>query len=310
MDQARRLQLLVEKVHPQSRLLRTWELQGGISARMTGLEIALPGGERRKLLVRQPSEAARARNPRSAADEFRLLQHMQTTGVATPAPYLLDESGDLFAQPVMLIEYIEGEPLFAPTEPGDFVSQMAAQLVHIHQVTASYPTLSFVTKQAERLAPWLESRTAPFDDSVQEGRIRAALTPVWPLPQPRELALLHGDFWPGNVLWRNEQLVAVIDWENAVMGHPLADLAVSRLDILWVCGVDAMHEFTRCYRAATDIDLSDLPYWDLYAALRPASCLAEWAAVYPTLGRPDITEETMRRDHRVFTEQALAKLGL
>ena len=28
------------------------------------------------------------------------------------------------------------------------------------------------------------------------------------------IALLHGDYWPGNVLWKNGALVGVIDWED------------------------------------------------------------------------------------------------
>jgi aminoglycoside phosphotransferase (APT) family kinase protein len=37
--------------------------------------------------------------------------------------------------------------------------------------------------------------------------------------------VLHGDYWPGNVLWRDGRLVGVIGWEEAAFGDPLADLA-------------------------------------------------------------------------------------
>jgi aminoglycoside phosphotransferase (APT) family kinase protein len=37
--------------------------------------------------------------------------------------------------------------------------------------------------------------------------------------------LLHGDFWPGNALWRDGALVAILDWEDAAIGDPLADVA-------------------------------------------------------------------------------------
>jgi Ser/Thr protein kinase RdoA (MazF antagonist) len=122
--------------------------------------------------------------------------------------------------------------------------------------------------------------------------------------------LLHGDFWPGNTVWRDGRLVAVIDWEEAAFGDPLADLAVSRLDILWIFGLSAMNDFTQQYRSVTGINVINLPYWDLYAALRPASHIAEWAAVYPPLGRPDITEETMREGHRLFVTQAFETLTM
>ena len=32
--------------------------------------------------------------------------------------------------------------------------------------------------------------------------------------------LLHGDYWPGNVLWQQGRLAAVLDWEDAALGGP------------------------------------------------------------------------------------------
>ena len=132
-----------------------------------------------------------------------------------------------------------------------------------------------------------------------------------PLPRLNKPILLHGDFWPGNLLWREgAQLAAVIDWEDAKVGEPLADLAISRLDLLWIFGLDAMQTFTRHYQALAPLDYTDLPYWDLYAALRPMGRLAEWAAEWPALGRPDITEATLRAGHKWFVDQAFDALAV
>jgi aminoglycoside phosphotransferase (APT) family kinase protein len=120
-------------------------------------------------------------------------------------------------------------------------------------------------------------------------------------------ALLHGDFWPGNLLWKDGKLVAVIDWEDAEVGNPLADFAISRLDILWIFGLDALHAFTERYQSLVTLDFSQLAYWDLFAALRPASRIAAWAAGWPQLGRSDITEATMRAGHRWFVNQAFGQ---
>ena len=136
---------------------------------------------------------------------------------------------------------------------------------------------------------------------------------MWPLPRQNATTLLHGDFWPGNVLWQAGQLVAVIDWEDAKLGDPLADLAISRLDMLWIFGRNAMQELTDQYQSmlrqtSVASDFTNLPYWDLYAALRPASSIAEWATVYPPWGRTDITEKTMREGHKWFITQAFRAL--
>jgi hypothetical protein len=63
-----------------------------------------------------------------------------------------------------------------------------------------------------------------------------------------------------------------------------------------------MHSFTQHYQAITSIDFTNLPYWDLYAALRPISKIAGW-------GLDDLTEKNMRERHRWFTAQALEKIS-
>jgi aminoglycoside phosphotransferase (APT) family kinase protein len=163
-------------------------------------------------------------------------------------------------------------------------------------------------QQSSRLARRLAQRPATLDDSLQEGRIRQTLEAVWPLPAQAQPALLHGDFWPGNLLWQGGKLAAVIDWEDAEAGNPLADVASTRLDLLWLFGMEAMQTFTRTYEALTAFDFTTLPYWDLVAALRPAGRLAVWAEGWPALGRSDISEATLRAGHRIFVEQACEKI--
>jgi len=92
-------------------------------------------------------------------------------------------------------------------------------------------------------------------------------------------------------------------------GDPLFDVAVGRLELAWAFGTDAMRRFTDVYRAATSVDMSALPYWELLVALRPAHYISHWAATWPDYGRPDVTSTTMRAAHRAFVEQAFAALA-
>src|SRR5437867_4078487 len=82
--------------------------------------------------------------------------------------------------------------------------------------------------------------------------------------------------WSCNTLWRDGQLVGIIDWEDAAFGDPLADVANGRLEILWAFGIEAMQRFTQQYQFLSSIDFTNLPYWDLCAALRAASKLGRW----------------------------------
>ena len=109
--------------------------------------------------------------------------------------------------------------------------------------------------------------------------------------------MLHGDYWPGNVLWRNGRLSAVIDWEDAQFGDPLADVANGRMEIMWLFGIDAMERFTNSYRSLTTIDFTDLPYWDLCTALRPAFKISEFA-------KNTEDEARMLKELKWYVEQA------
>jgi len=307
----RKFERLAQKVIPHSRLIRAWSLQGGISAEMTALEVQRPDGSTQKMIVRRPGENAYRHNPQAAQIEYLFLQKAQVLGLTAPRPYLLDESGDVFPTPCFVIEFVEGQLDFAPSDQSRFCQQAAEQLAKIHSAKHAHLDLSFLPRLPEGFEQNFGRRPEQVDETLAEGRVRDVLEAAWPL-QRRNAALLHGDYWPGNWLWRDGQLVAVIDWEDAVLGDPLSDFATSRLEILWILGTDAMHAFTNHYQSMMAIDYTDLPYWDLCAALRlirvAGPHLSEWAAFFHPFGRTDITEQTMRAHHRLFTAQAFEAL--
>jgi aminoglycoside phosphotransferase (APT) family kinase protein len=302
---AARFARVVAALDPTAVLRRTWSLRGGISSRMTVLEMMFPDGGTQRMVLRQPDGALRG-NPRAAANEFLLLQRLRAAGLPTPAPQLLDESTELFPAPYLVIEYIDGAPELSPPNVLQPMTQFASRLVVIHRVEPARAGLAFLPTYTPR---FIHQRDARYpDDSLRAAHIRDVLTRAWPSRSRNRLVLLHGDYWPGNVLWKDGRIVGVVDWEEACVGEPIVDLAIARLDMLWAFGIERMHEFTNDYRTESGFDLTDLPYWDLDAALRPVFNIGEWAAGWPGFGRPDVTEATMRAGHRQFVNQAFDAL--
>ena len=303
---------LVQQLAPQSKLLRSWRLTGGMSVEMTAFEIERLTGQRAKMILRRPDGG----DSQAAQNEFRLLQLTQSLGLPTPTPYHLDQSGKIFDTPCLVIEYIEGKMNLCPSNLADYLRQLAIHLAQIHSIDCAKHDFSFLPERAVKCAETLGPPPATLNEDFNERRIRAAMAAASPLSQRNVPVLLHGDFWPGNTLWQADRLTAVIDWEDAKLGDPLIDLAISRLDIGWIFGIDAMNTFTRhyqTYQATMPIDYADLPYWDLCAALRlirmAGSNLAEWAAFFPPYGRADITEQTILADYNHFIAQAIEQLG-
>jgi aminoglycoside phosphotransferase (APT) family kinase protein len=294
---------VVRRIDPEYRLIRTQTLAGGVSARTELLEVESPDGRRIKMVFRQHGEIDLRKNPRIAADEYRLLEILHSEGLPVPKPQALDLTGDIFSTPYLVIQFVEGEAVDEPADLTEYLHQTAFHLSRIHQMDASRHDLSFLPKLEETVHKILGNRHASPEEAWNEGRIRDALRRVWPWSPVNPDVLLHGDFWPGNLLWKEGRLVSVIDWEDAALGDPLADVANARLEILWAFGMEAMHRFTEMYRSMMPIDFTRLPHWDLYAALRPLHTIAGWG-----LGPARVRR--MRERHRRFVDQALDKLGL
>jgi aminoglycoside phosphotransferase (APT) family kinase protein len=289
---------LVRRIDPRSRLLRTWELKGGVSAQVTAFEIERPDGRTERLIVRRHGARDLNRNPQIAADEFRLLELLKSAGVPAPTPRYLDADGEIFSVPCLVVDYVEGARESAPADETAFVGRLATVLAEIHRV--DYGAVSFLR---ERVDIGAEVPGARRDEPSEWRRIREVLESALPLPRRNRSVLLHGDFWPGNTLWKDGQLVAVVDWEDAAIGDPLADVANARLELLWALGLDAMEAFTRRYAGiATAVDFTDLPYWDLWADLRLAGRTSEW-------GLDATTEQAMRAGHEAFVARALGQLS-
>jgi aminoglycoside phosphotransferase (APT) family kinase protein len=299
---------IIQMLIPGGRIIETWPLQGGISAQMTALAYEHPDGQAGKFIIRQPGGQALKQNPYAAAFEYKVLQLTNSLGLATPAPLLFDPSGKIISGPYLVIDFVEGKPDFSPANPNLLARQMADHLARIHSADCSAGDCSFLPEAY----PSLPESTRQIHPIFEKERIREVLANAWPIPRRNALALLHGDYWPGNILWRDGVLAAVIDWEDAQRGDPLMDFAISRLDILWIYGIDALDTFSRQYLSRNSLDTTALPRWDLYAALRltrmVGTDLSGWAAFFQPYGRSDITEHSIGEYYRLFINQAVEKL--
>ena len=303
---------VVARVEPGGHLVRTWEPDGGLSRAMTILEVDRADGSRRRLVVRRARHDLPGRHSLSVAEEHRLLRHLHAQGVAVPEPRLLDEAGTLLGSPCSVLDYVDGAPLVGAEgcDARRTGRTFAANLASIHRLDARVVAAEIdLPRRAALVARTLAEAPGVLDHTLREGVIRDV---VGRRPPPRYEGpprLLHGDFWPGNVIWLGDAIVAVIDWEDAALGDPLADVATTRLDLAWGFGPEATAAFTEHYFSLMPVDPTELPIWDLVAALRPAGYLATWAADWADFGRPDVTEEAMRAAHARFVDEALDALG-
>jgi aminoglycoside phosphotransferase (APT) family kinase protein len=298
------LRAVVRSIDPGLCVVASRPLAGGVSAQTTAIDTRNPGGQSQSFVLRQYGPANLAADSRAASHEFRLLTLLRAAGLPVPRPYRADESGAVLDGPWLVIEFIDAQAITEPANPAPGVtSQLAAALASLHRARFGLGDAPWLADIRDSSARKIASRPGTADESLSEPAIRAALAGRWPPPVCNQPRLLHCDFWPGNTLWRDGKLVSVIDWEDAQLGDPLADLGNTRLELAMLCGMKAVAEFTRQYCALMPgLEMSALPYWDLYAALRPAGKMAGW-------GMPAGQLAAMTQGHQEFTAGILSQLA-
>ena len=290
-----RFAAIAARIAPGASLVRRWPLEGGVSARVDALEIVHPDGSHERLVLRR--HGAIDWKPLEAdvtTTEFGVLTVLAHAGFPLPAPRLLDVSGSTLSGPYMVMDFVDGSTDVSSDELPGALRKMATFLARLH-------ALNLDTVAGVRL-PHRDDPTGNtmryLPDTSLGKRIRAAHEEHGPVVATNPPVLLHGDFWPGNILWRDGEIAAVIDWEDAAIGDPVADLASSRLELLWKYGQEAMARFTAHYQALRPIDLTNLPFWEISSATGASALMGEW-------GLDPAIEADMRAKASWLTSRAL-----
>jgi aminoglycoside phosphotransferase (APT) family kinase protein len=201
-------------------------------------------GEREVVLRRPP----RPPLPPSAHDvlrEARLLRALRDTPARVPEVLAVCPDADVIGAPFYVMERIEGEPIvFSVPEPLDTPAERArigdeliGALVEIHAVDWRAAGLEDFGKPTGYLERQLRRFKGLWD--LNRTREIPAVESVgsWlgeNLPSSGPATIVHGDYRLGNTMFAPgapARLAAVLDWEMATIGDPLADLGY--LCMMW-----------------------------------------------------------------------------
>jgi aminoglycoside phosphotransferase (APT) family kinase protein len=293
----------VADLEPGGQLVDMFELTGGVSANVLGLEIATPAGGRRRVVFRQHRSAEFKQHGQTVTvTEYGVLAALHREGLAVPEPYLCNDSGAVTA-PYLILDWVDGSTELAADHLPGALEQMAQFLVGLHALDPSslhLPGLEPIEDPVAAVVAYLPSTEAGDHARAMLGS-RALQHGV------NRCVLLHGDYWPGNVIWHDGRLVAVIDWEDARLGDPLADLATARVELLCRYGDAAMDRFTSQYVAAHHatigpLGLDSLALWELYVSAAALAKMGDW-------GLEPAEEAQRRRRTERFFDRAARQLG-
>lgn len=261
-------------------------LTGGVSADVYRLDLVLADNRRFSVVLRAHGVS---HSGHGAQLEFDLLKALHGAGMAVPEPLLVDTSGDLVPESFLIMSFVEGSTHIPEGLEHERIESMAAVLAQIH--TLSSEELPELPRRDE---PWPE-----LLDYLPDGRQWRALGQrLGELELPgfdNTPHLLHGDFWPENLLWKDGQITAVLDWEDSAIGDRHSDVATARVELRYLFGREIMDQFTQAYVRHLPIDRARLMFWQIYVAAAAQKYMGYW-------GLPKQREAHMRT-------QALASIS-
>lgn len=273
----------VRATAPGATVIEVAPLVGGSSATVVKMVLELVTDQRRVIVFRQHTDRVqKGHGNQVATKEFLVLKALAEAGLEVPTP--LAVSGDAPVDGSWLsMELIEGSSEVAADDLVDALSAMADFLARLHRIDTA-------TVADAQLSP-LEDPVAALPAYLPDDAIGEAVAKILESGVERHAnpdVVLHGDYWPGNLLYSEPQvgerhLAAVIDWEDASLGDPLVDLACARVELTCAYGPESARIFTERYLAnrsrsnsSVVVDLADLPLWELYVSATALASMHQW----------------------------------
>ena len=215
-------------------------IAGGRSNLTYRLEFPAPSDPGR-LVLRRPPLGHVLPTAHDMTREYRLISALHGTSIPVARPVAFCSDTEIVGAPFYVMEYVDGvvvrtrdqAAMITPEQARLVSERLAEMLAAIHQLDVASAGLGdfgrpegYLRRQLSRWQRQWElsaSRDVPgYAELV--ARLEAGL------PETSEGTLVHGDFRLDNVLLAigaDPRITAVVDWEMATLGDPLADLALT-----------------------------------------------------------------------------------
>ncbi len=203
-----------------------------------------------ELVLRRPPRPPLPPSAHDVLREARLLGALEPTPARVPAVLAVCPDEGVIGCPFYLMERVAGEvivstvpaELDSPAQRRRVAHELIDALVEIHAVDWAAAGLEgfgkptgYLERQLRRFGGlWEHNRTREIPEVE---RVREWLAAN--LPESGPATIVHGDYRLGNTMYAAQapaRLVAVLDWEMATIGDPLADLGY--LCMMWTEGGD------------------------------------------------------------------------
>lgn len=216
-----------------------------------------------------------AEEPDLAEREAAALRLLAGGRVLTPQLVAVDADGSAAGVPAVLMTRLPGCIELAPRDLDGFLRGLAERMPEIHATClpagVSVPAYAPYGLAIHRPPAWA-SRPQVWQRAIEVLEGPALGLERTPGPEHghvpgHERAFIHRDYHPGNVLWTEARVTGIVDWVNASVGSPWADVGHCRVNLAEPFGQVAADRFLDLYRRASGRTDDYHPYWDIVAAI-------------------------------------------
>lgn len=270
---------LLERVAPGSSLLNVELLPGSFSNHTHLVEARLSNGKFYKIVVRRYKIFGEYDRGEKARREFKTFELLNQHQVPAPQALLLDETGDILDSPGIVTRFVEGSLMLeAPSDAMGWARKLAKMLAKIHSIPCGKDEQSFLLKGNAEATWFIKHESAPkyMQDYPRGADVWQTLRELYPNIRDAPSALLHLDYWSGNILWHKNEISAVLDWEEAAYGDPAIDVAYARMNMFLMSLPEAADELLRVYESDMGRKVENLGLWELVASVRPMTDPVDW----------------------------------
>jgi aminoglycoside phosphotransferase (APT) family kinase protein len=261
--------------------------------------------------------------------EFRVVRAAHSCGVPAPRVHWCCTDLEVIGTPFYLMDRLPGEALprrllredrYAKTRDR-MTGQLAEIAVQIHRVPLDHEDLAGLPRVASGASAAefeLDRVAAAVPELAAEPHPALVLAERWlraRLPRTQRETLVHGDFRVGNVLFDEDGVTSVLDWELCKIGDPVEDLG-------WLCtdawrfgsdkpvgGIGSREELLAAYAAAggDEVDPAHLLFWEALGSFKVALVFIQQSWVYRSGAVPSLELASLGR-RTAEAEQELVRL--
>ncbi|KAL4888279.1 phosphotransferase enzyme family domain protein [Aspergillus ambiguus] len=188
---------------------------------------------KRYVLRKKPPGQLFSRNSHQIERKYAIFQALKQSEVPVPKTYCICLDNTVLGTPFFIMEHLNGRIFYDSTMPGVSVSERSKMwkaavkmLACIHRLDPNKAVLQYFGKPGryyDRQIALLQSLSASY---VNVRNIKTKKYVGELAQRDDQTVIIHGDFKIDNLVFHKSkpQIIGVLDWEMATLGHPLADI--------------------------------------------------------------------------------------